>query len=84
MWFKVISDGSVRWFYRDVLSDGEDAWCKAPTVDTRPERSGNLRRFDSHRGQAYFSSLPGADIYTQSNITSTNKDVQVIVTYTQT
>ena len=28
-----------------------------------------VRRFESHRGQAYFSSLPGVDIYTQSNIT---------------
>jgi hypothetical protein len=27
-------------------------------------------RFYSHRGQSYFSSLPGVDIYTQSNITS--------------
>ena len=30
---------------------------------------GNLPKY-AHRGQAYFSSLPGVDIYTQSNITS--------------
>ena len=24
-----------------------------------------LRRFDSHRGQAYFSSLPGVDIHSE-------------------
>ena len=29
----------------------------------RPDRIG--RRFDSHRGQAYFSSLPGVDIHSE-------------------
>jgi hypothetical protein len=32
-----------------------------------PDHGGNSkgRRFDSHRGQAYFSSLPGVDIHSE-------------------
>jgi hypothetical protein len=48
-------------------------WCYSECISTPgklEKYAWPRRRFDSHRGQAYFSSLPGVDqwIYTQSNI----------------
>jgi hypothetical protein len=39
------------------------------SLKNMPDHDGNRnskgRRFDSHRGQAYFSSLPGVDIHSE-------------------
>ena len=42
-----------------------DLWNTSPFDNLLCSRVNKGRRFDSHRGQAYFSSLPGVDIHSE-------------------
>ena len=59
--------------------------CQGILAQCPPNASAKGRRFESHRGQAYFSSLPGVDItLSRVRVTSHKHLIHLSTLYTPT